>query len=379
MIRMMRRTALAAVAMTALLAGSHLARAAGPEITDGPGYLPACFAPWDADTKYMQWPKKEGPYRIALANGFVGNTWRIQMIQTAKAYVETPEIKDQIKEFKVVSTGTDAAAQLGAIEDFINQGYDAIIVNAVSTDGFDRVIRLADRNGVVLVPFDNILDSDKVMQVNEDQYEMGKMSAEFLVKEMGKDSGSILEVRGVPGNSVDRDRHQGLNDALKAAGKFDVTEIVGNWDTGTSQKATADALAVHGKFDGVFTQGGSDGTVRAMIDAGAPFVPMAGEGENGFRKQIAEYKDKGLKGLSYGQSPGLVAISIKAALAALNGEKLPQKISVPIPVADYTDLKDGENYWSNLSDKFFTANEFPPCDVQMTAVDIMAKNAENVQ
>ena len=95
--------------------------------------------------------------------------------------------------------------------------------------------------------------------------------------------------------------------------------MVGNWDDGTAQKVTADALAVHGQFDGVFTQGGSTGSVRALMDAGHPFVPMAGEGENGFRKQIAEHKDEGLKGLSYGQSPGLVAISIKAAISALEG------------------------------------------------------------
>ena len=44
------------------------------------------------------------------------------MIKTAKAYAEDPSVKDKIAEFKVVSTGTDAPAQLGAIEDFINQG-----------------------------------------------------------------------------------------------------------------------------------------------------------------------------------------------------------------------------------------------------------------
>ena len=99
----------------------------------------------------------------------------------------------------------------------------------------------------------------------------------------GKTSGDILEVRGLPGNSVDRDRHRRLpRGAWKRAGnKFNITEVVGNWDTGTSQKVTADALAVHGHFDGVFTQGGSDGTVQAMMDAKHPFVPMAGEGENG--------------------------------------------------------------------------------------------------
>jgi ribose transport system substrate-binding protein len=301
------------------------------------------------------------------------------MVQTAKAFVEQDGIKEHVEEFKVISTGTDAAAQLGAIEDFINQGFDAIVTIAVSPDGFDRVIRLADRNDVVLVPFDNVLDTDTVMMVNEDQYQMGATSAEFLLKEIGKDSGKLLEVRGVPGNSVDRDRHVGFNETIDASGgDWEIVEVVGNWDDGTAQKATADALAVHGEFDGVFTQGGSTGSVRAMMDAGHPFVPMAGEGENGYRKLIAEHADDGLKGYSYGQSPGLVAISIKAAIAALQGNTMPQMISIPIPEADYTTLEDGKNYWSDLTDNFFAVNEFPPCDVNLTAVEIMGQSADNV-
>src|SRR5262245_1485676 len=59
----------------------------GPQMASGPSTLPECFKPYAADTKFFQWSKKDGPYRIALANGFVGNTWRIQMIKTAKAFV----------------------------------------------------------------------------------------------------------------------------------------------------------------------------------------------------------------------------------------------------------------------------------------------------
>ena len=211
---------------------------AGPEIVSGPGVDPACFAPWDADTKYMQWPAKAGPYKVAVVNGFVGNGWRIQMIKTAKAFAEDPAMKDKIAEFKVVSTGTDAPAQLGAIEDFINQGYDAIVTIAVSPDGFDRVIRLADKNNVVLVPFDNVLDTDKVMQVNEDQLKMGRMWAQFTLDELkakGVTSGKILEVRGLPGNSVDRDRSIGINETFKAdGGNWELVSVVGNWDDGTT-------------------------------------------------------------------------------------------------------------------------------------------------
>jgi ribose transport system substrate-binding protein len=367
---------LPATVAAALIAGAALA---GPEVVSGPGHDPGCFAPWSADIKHLQWEKRDGPHKLAVVNGFVGNTWRIQMIQTAKAFAEQPEIAAQLEEFKVVSTGTDVAAQLGAIEDFINQGYDAIVTIAVSPEGFDRVIRLADRNGVVLVPFDNVLDTDAVMQVNEDQLEMGRMYGRWILEQLGtKRDGKILEVRGLPGNSVDRDRHLGFREVIEPAGGFEIVEVVGNWDDGTAQKVTADAIAVHGRFDAVVVQGGTTGAVRAMLDAGHPMVPIAGEAENGFRKLLAEHADAGLKGKSIGQSPGMVAIAMKAALAALDGHALPQLISVPIPFATYDQLEAGKNYWPDLTDNFFTVNEFPPCNVNITATEIMAKDAENV-
>jgi len=351
---------------------------AGPKIVSGPGANAACFKPWSAQTKFFQWDKKAGPYKIALVNGFVGNTWRIQMVKTAKAFAEQPGIKENIKEFKVVSTGTDVAAQLGAMEDFINQGFDAIITIAVAPDGFDRIIRLADKNNVVVVPFDNILDTDKVMMVNEDQKEMGRMSAKWLVEESGKTSGDILEVRGLPGNSVDRDRHLGFRKAVEAPGnKFEVVEVVGNWDDGTAQKVVADAVAVHKSFDGMFVQGGSTGAVRALIDAKHKMIPVAGEAENGFRKLCAERGKDGLVCTSLGQSPGLVAISMKAAVTALQGKVMPQMISVPIPEASYPNFKAGVNYYPDLTDNFFTTNDFPPCGVNLKATDIMSKDEKN--
>jgi ribose transport system substrate-binding protein len=184
----------------------------------------------------------------------------------------------------------------------------------------------------------------------------------------------------LPGNSVDRDRHLGFREVMEGSGNsFKITEVVGNWDTGTSQKVTADALAVHGHFDGVFTQGGSDGTVQAMMAAKHPFVPMSGEGENEYRKQIADHAKDGLKGMSYGQSPALVAIATKAAISALQGNIMPQLISIPIPVATYKDLKPGTNFWPELNANFFAPNQFTPCGVNFTAPEIMSQSEKNTQ
>ena len=125
-------------ALAAILAASPAL--AERKTVPGPAADPQCFAPWAANTKFFQFDKKAGPYRIALANGFIANTWRIQMIKTAKAYSEQSSVKSQLKEFKVVSTGEDLAAQIAAANNFIDAGYDAVIEPCrFSTGGLVRL------------------------------------------------------------------------------------------------------------------------------------------------------------------------------------------------------------------------------------------------
>ncbi|HEY1720000.1 MAG TPA: sugar ABC transporter substrate-binding protein, partial [Magnetospirillaceae bacterium] len=336
----MRRILKASVlALVVAAFSASAAGAAGPEMVKGPGSDPKCFVPWAQDTQFFQFKKKKGPYRIALANGFIANTWRIQMIKTAKAYAETPEVKAQIKEFKVVSTGEDVAAQIAAINNFIDSGYDAIVVDAQNPKAFGPVIKRAKAAGVILVAFDNILDTKDSINVNVDQKGLGVLWANWLIKNV-PNGGKILEIRGVAGTSVDTDRHDGIHETLDKSGKkWDVVEVVGKWDDPTAQKATADAIAVHKHFDGFTAQGGDTGVVQAMIDAKHPFVPFGGETENGFRKFCAKYEKDGLKCSSAGTGPAQVAVAIKTALAALNGDVVPQSIKLPLAIVEDPDFK----------------------------------------
>jgi ribose transport system substrate-binding protein len=365
-------------AFAVLFGISTPAVAAGPQVASGPGTDADCFKPWSETTKYFKWPKKEGPYRIALVNGFIGNTWRIQMIKTAKAYADQPGVKDQLKEFKVVSTGEDLAAQIAAADNFIDAGYDAVIVNALNPAAFAPVVKRANAAGVVLLSFDNVIESPDAVTVNVDQVELGRLAARWLLKEIKADTGKLLEVRGPSGNSVDRDRHNGFHEVLDKSGKkFEVIEVVGKWDDGTAQKATADAIAIHKKFDGIYTQGGSTGTVQALIDTHHPFIPVAGETENGFRKLCAKYADQGLHGSSGGTGPAQVAVTIKAAIAALQGNPIPQSISLPVSYVEYPNMKEGQDYYPDLTDNFFVGNTFSACNIGFTATEIMGKSEAN--
>jgi len=340
---------------------SQSAFAAGPEIVSGPAADQECFVPWDKDTKFFQYKKKKGPYRIALANGFIANTWRIQMIKTAKAYADQADVKAKVKEFKVVSTGEDVAAQIAAINNFIDSGYDAIIVNAQNPKAFGPVIKRAKQKGVILVAFDNILDTQDAINVDVDQKGLGVLWANWLISHV-PNGGKVLEVRGVAGTSVDTDRHNGIHETLDASGKkWDVVEVVGKWDDPTAQKATADAIAVHKKFDGFTAQGGDTGVVQAMLDAKHPLVPFGGETENGFRKFCAKFSAQGLKCSSAGTGPAQVAVAIKTAITALEGEVVPQSVKLPLAIVEDPNFKEGQDYYPDQSDNFFVGNAFPTC------------------
>ena len=350
---------------------------AEPEIVSGPSDDPECYVPWSDDTAFFQYGAKEGPFRIALANGYIANTWRIQMIQTAKAYAEQPEVAEKLAEFKVVSTGEDVPAQISAINNFIDSGYDAIVVNAQNPTAFGPVIKRAKDSGVILVAFDNILDTEDAINVNVDQKGLGELWGNWLNDHL-PDGGKVLEVRGVAGTSVDTDRHDGIHEVLGASGKdWEVVEVLGKWDDPTAQKATADAIAVHNQFDGITAQGGDTGVVQAMLDAGHPMVPFGGETENGFRKFCAEFSGEGLKCSSAGTGPAQVAVAIKTAIDALKGNVVPQSVKLPLAIVEDPDFKAGENYYPDQSDNFFVGNSFPTCGINFDAQEIMKQTGDN--
>ena len=107
------------------------------------------------------------------------------------------------------------AAQIAAIDNFIQAGYDAIAFIAVNPTAFDAVIKRAKKAGTVLVSFDNPVDSPEVLRITPEWIEFeGAIKAQSVVDQMKEPKGKILEIRGIQGNSTDRDRHIGVQKVL---------------------------------------------------------------------------------------------------------------------------------------------------------------------
>lgn len=375
------RMRMALAVLLLVIVGPSLMAGGGPETTAAPKaevkatavQLPEAFRA-AAGAKTIQYKARPAPYKLAFVNGFAGNAWRIQCIQTAKAWAAKPENKQYIKEMKIISTGNDIAAQIAAIDNFIAAGFDAIVFIALNPTAFDAVIKRAEKAGTILVPFDNVLDTDAVVQVNQDQKVMGRTFAEFVVKHMKQPKGTLLEVRGLQGNATDRDRHLGAQEYLKQYPDLKVVEVVGNWDTGTTQKVVADAIATHGKFDGIWVQFGAGGAINAVLDSGHPIVPIAGDPQNDVTTLLAKHK---IPGGTTGQSPSLSAVALQAAVYLLQGAALPQLVLLPSPVLDNNDLKEGVTYFPNLPPTFTNAFNFPTAGITFTVDEIVKQTADN--
>ncbi|MBA2755752.1 MAG: ABC transporter substrate-binding protein [Chloroflexia bacterium] len=352
------------------------AQDASPAASPAAGFDAAqCYQPF-GDTSMVKYDAVgEGPFNIALSNSYIGNVWRTQMINMAEAFVATPDIAPFVSDFQVNSAGNDVNAQITAIENMISNGAQAIIINAADQTGLNTVVQRARQDGIVIVSFDNIVDVEDTVTINEDQVEMGRLWAQFLVDQLGG-QGNVLMINGVAGTGVDAQRREGAAEVWAAnTGITVVAEVNGDWDPGLAQTVTANALAANAQIDGVWCQGGTDGAVRAFIDAGRPLVPFAGEAENGFRKQMLQYADQ-FQALSIGQTPGMGSVAIRAAIDLLRGVEMPADIAIPLPMATTAELEEGVNVFPEQPDNFFTPIQVPACGVTLTfeEIDAQAQN-----
>jgi ribose transport system substrate-binding protein len=293
-------------------------------------------------------------FRIALANSFIGNTWRVEMENLFKAGCKMPPYKTQV-DCSIYNSGNDVSKQTQQISNLISVGVDAIVINAASPTGLNGIIKQACARGIVVVSFDNVVTAPCAQTVNTDQFKFGQQGAQFLVDQLhGK--GNVIMVTGVAGTFADHERNRGVDSVFKKSpGIHVVARYSGNWDSSAAQRATAAQLPSLPKIDGVWVSGGTDGVLKAFVSAGKPLPVTAGEGENGFRRFLLPggYKGHHADGISIGQPPFLSLVSLELARAILAKQHKKANVEIPFPVVTHKTVKQGLTAFPNLPDSFF--------------------------
>ena len=296
-----------------------------------------------------------GKLKIALANSFIGNTWRLEMENTFKAACKMPPFKTEVS-CSVYNSGNDVGKQTQQISNLISQHVDAIVIDAASPTGLNGIVKQACARGILVISFDNIVTE----QVRPDG-----QHGPAQVRAAGRPVPRRPAARqGQHRHGHRRRRHVGRHGPQQGRRVGD-QEVPGHEDRRPLQRQLGLRRPRSARrprssrrlpqVDGVWVSGGTDGVVKAFIDAGKPVPIVAGEGENGYRRYMlpAGYNGHHVDGISIGQPPFLSVASLELAREILEHKHAKKSIVLPFPVVTDQTVKSGATVFPNLPDSFF--------------------------
>ncbi|WP_371111144.1 ABC transporter substrate-binding protein [Rhizobium sp. RCC_161_2] len=281
---------------------------------------------------------RKAPFTIGWANIYSVPTWMKQTEGTITDEVATLKKDGLVKDLKITDAQGNAQTQIQQIQSMIDANVDAIIVEAGSSTALDRVISDACSKGIAVVNFDSLVDTKNLTaKINTDSDEWGHKAAQWMVDQLhGK--GKIIIMNGPAGVSVSDDRRKGAQPVLDAnKGIQVITETNTEYNVAPAQEAMTSLLFANSDIDGVLSLGGalSAGALLAFDRQGRDPVPITGENARQF---LELWKQKGIKGWATMQPNWLGALSVYAAVQALQGKTIPAFVKVPLPVIDDSNI-----------------------------------------
>lgn len=270
---------------------------------------------------------KEGSetFKIGLSNAYMGNDWRQIMCSVAEWTAAQEPYASEI-DFDIVQSDNSPEAQLASIQTMIDGGYDAILIDPSSTTALDSVIEEAIDAGIVVVVFDQSVETDAPYKIQTDCVKRAQIGAEYIVEMLGgegKASGNVIMDLGLSGASMAEQEYDAAKEVLEAeTGINIVATYESSYEQGSTYTGVSSALTAADTIDAVWTQGPMTGVVQAFQDAGKepPVIVGGGYGVyNGDALTMLDGEYDGLVWLS--GMPGMSALAIETAYKVLSGDK----------------------------------------------------------
>lgn len=169
----------------------------------------------------------EEKIRIGFAQAMSTDDWRKNMNTSMEVEAS---LHDNV-ELTITDAGNDDAKQVQAVEQFIKDKVDVIIVSPIQSKPLTPVVAKAFKAGIpVLVVDRKVEGEDYTAYLGGDNIEAGRNAARYIYAHH-TGSGQIIEITGQDGSSPAFDRHKGFAEALSLRPKLKVVGTIhGNWE-----------------------------------------------------------------------------------------------------------------------------------------------------
>ncbi|MDV7766023.1 ribose ABC transporter substrate-binding protein RbsB [Peribacillus sp. CSMR9] len=238
------------------------------------------------------------------------------------------EAKEKGMKVTVVDAQDDTAKQISGIEDLILQKVDVLLVNPTDSAAISSAVKDANDEGIPVITIDRSSDEGDIETfIASDNVAGGEMAAEYLVKELGEKA-KVVELEGVSGASATRERGKGFHNI--ADKQLDVlTSQTAEFDRTKGLNVMENILQGNKDIQAVFAHNDEMalGAIEAIKAAGKDIIVVGFDGNDDALKEV----ENGELKATIAQQPALIGEeAVNAAEKILKGEKVDEKISVPL-------------------------------------------------
>lgn len=222
---------------------------------------------------YQNWSAVKPPWTICFNNSYLGNTWRAATLQEFNALVATYKKAGLVTKSFSTNSNLSLPTQISQMRDMINVDHcSGIITIPTGTSGMNTLIEEAAKAGIAVVDDLGPTTTPYAENFDENFVTSGMASAEFLAKAM-HGQGNLLDVIGIPGETIDVMYQLALNSVLKQYPKIHIIgKPVGKVTDTIAESAVLQFLSTHPQpITGVYQEGGMGaGTLAAFKQEGRP-------------------------------------------------------------------------------------------------------------
>lgn len=226
----------------------------------------------------------------------------------------------------------DPSVQTTLVDNYISQGVQVIIINAVEKDALAPAVKRAMDAGIKVIEVDRTVSTPVTTTIKANDLDIGYNAGKRMVEVLGG-KGTVVELQGAAAASPTIDRHKGFMDAIKdSPGIKVIANNYADYDQAKGLQVMEDFLQRFpaGQINAVFTHADimTFGAIQAIEAAGrgAEIKIVSIDGENAGIEKIAAGKMD--SSVIY---PVVAPMDVVAAAKALAGEALPEFIKLDAP------------------------------------------------
>ncbi|MDO4259080.1 MAG: ABC transporter substrate-binding protein [Actinomycetaceae bacterium] len=290
-------------------------------------------------------PKGDGSKTIYLVSkGFQHRFW-----QAVKEGAEQAGAEYGYKiQFVGPADEQQVTEQMNQLTTALGTNPAAIGFAALDSGAAESILKQVDAKGIPVIAFDSGVDSDiPVTTVSTDNYAAAQEAAKHMVELTGG-KGTIALVCHDQTSATGKDRCKGFQDYMKEnAPDMKVLDPQYAGEVGKAADTTKSILQANSDVVGVYgsNEASATGAIQGANELGKSEVKVVGFDSG--KTQIAAIKDGSQAG-AITQSPVKMGyLTVKAAIMAINGQELPDRVDSGFAWYDKTNI-DSEDIKANL-------------------------------